>query len=90
MNQSLQRLFDPPSFIVPTQRDYQSFVGAVIGYLQNQLAQYQIPYFQATRERGQYGYARIRRGLGINGYLEGYELGASHYRDQRHRDSHAA
>lgn len=45
MNQSLQD-YNPPSFTVPTQRDYQSFVGAVIGYLQNQLAQYQIPYFK--------------------------------------------
>lgn len=45
MNQSLGQ-YSPPSFTLPLGRDYQSFVEAVRNFLQNQLAQYQIPFFQ--------------------------------------------
>jgi hypothetical protein len=45
MNQSLPT-YSPPSFVPAQARDYQSFVGSVVDFLQNRQAQYQIPFLQ--------------------------------------------
>jgi hypothetical protein len=45
MNQSLSA-YNPPSFFLPSERDYQSFINAVRDYLENELSQYQIQFIQ--------------------------------------------
>ena len=47
MNQALPQ-YNPPSFSEPTTRDYKAFYSAVVDFLQNRQAQYQIPFLESV------------------------------------------
>lgn len=75
MNQALPQ-YNPPSFSEPTTRDYKAFYSAVVDFLQNRQAQYQIPFLESVinvLNTGTQAFgADLTATIGVAPYLDGW------------------